>query len=97
MTPKSVLPNGLALNGAAARLKYGPYPKYHSLGIEWLGQTPAHWKIDRLKWSVWGCQNGVWGDEPDGENDVHCVRVADFKTESASTGTNYRRFGNAPP
>jgi type I restriction enzyme S subunit len=24
------------------------------------------------------CRNGLWGDEPDGENDLICVRVADF-------------------
>lgn len=24
------------------------------------------------------CQNGVWGDEPDGIHDIPCVRVADF-------------------
>lgn len=45
---------------------------------QWLTNAPAHWEIKRLKWSVTGCQNGVWGDEPDGENDVLCIRVADF-------------------
>jgi len=31
-----------------------------------------------MKWTVTGCQNGVWGDEPDGVNDLACIRVADF-------------------
>lgn len=54
------------------------YPTYKSTNIEWLGEVPAHWQADRLKWSVTMCRNGIWGDEPDGVNDVVCVRVADF-------------------
>ena len=46
--------------------------------VDWLGDVPAHWKVNRLKWSATGCINGVWGDEPDGVDDLLCVRVADF-------------------
>ncbi len=46
--------------------------------LAWVGNPPAHWKIDRLKWSVAGLFNGVWGEEPNGEEDIICVRVADF-------------------
>ncbi len=46
--------------------------------IEWVGKTPKHWSINKLKWSVKGCFNGVWGDEPNGVNDLIVVRVADF-------------------
>ncbi|MBB6578930.1 type I restriction enzyme S subunit [Comamonas odontotermitis] len=34
--------------------------------------------MKRLKWSISGIHNGIWGDEPDGENDIICIRVADF-------------------
>ena len=47
-------------------------------GVEWLGEVPSHWEVTRLKWSASRTVNGVWGDEPDGENDIPCVRVADF-------------------
>lgn len=41
--------------------------------------APAHWRTVRLKRTVTGCQNGTWGDEPQGgPDDVICVRVADF-------------------
>jgi len=40
--------------------------------------VPKEWEIKRLKWSVAEMFNGVWGDEPDGVNDIVCVRVADF-------------------
>ena len=54
------------------------YPKYKDSGVEWLGEIPAHWKVKRLKDTVRSCQTGIWGDDPVGENDVVCVRVADF-------------------
>ena len=58
--------------------KYRPYPVYKPSGIEWLGGIPAHWDVRRLKDTVASCVNGVWGEDPDGHNDVVCVRVADF-------------------
>ncbi len=32
----------------------------------------------RVKWCFESCKNGAWGDEPDGLNDVACIRAADF-------------------
>ncbi len=58
--------------------QFKPYPAYKDSGIEWLGKIPAGWEIRRLRSTVTSCQNGVWGDEPDGLHDVTCVRVADF-------------------
>ena len=55
-----------------------PYSEYRQSGIPWLGQVPCHWEVARLKWSSEDITNGVWGDEPDGENDISCIRVADF-------------------
>ena len=48
-------------------------------GVEWLGDIPARWEVRRLKATVSDVQTGVWGDDPDGsDNDVYCIRVADF-------------------
>lgn len=58
------------------------YPKYQKTGVEWLGDIPTEWTIKRLKWSVEGSFNGVWGDEPNGIDDVVCLRVADFNRDS---------------
>lgn len=44
----------------------------------WRGTPPPHWPLKRLKWSISGLHSGIWGDEPDGENDIICIRVADF-------------------
>jgi type I restriction enzyme S subunit len=41
--------------------------------------APTHWRTVRLHQTVTACQNGTWGGEPNGGNDdVICVRVADF-------------------
>ena len=52
--------------------------------------TPPHWRVNRLKWSMTGLINGTWGEEPNGVDDLICVRVADF---------DRTRFAvvNAPP
>ena len=63
---------------AARAVGLDPSPRLKPSGVEWLGDVPEHWEVARLKWSHEGAINGVWGDEPDGENDVACVRVADF-------------------
>ncbi len=63
-------------------MKHPQYAKYRESGVDWLGQVPAHWGVDRLKWSINGCFNGVWGDDPDEVNDLVCVRVADFDRDS---------------
>jgi type I restriction enzyme, S subunit len=54
------------------------YSEYKESGIKWLGKTPQHWTVRRLGSTITSCQNGVWGEEPDGFRDVVCVRVADF-------------------
>jgi type I restriction enzyme S subunit len=58
--------------------RFKPYPAYKDSGVEWLGKIPAHWEVKRLGSTLTSCQNGVWGDEPDGVHDIVCVRVADF-------------------
>lgn len=47
-------------------------------GVEWLGAVPSHWTVGRIGSSVAAAKNGVWGEEPNGGNDIRCVRVADF-------------------
>ena len=56
---------------------FRPYAERRDSGVEWLGQIPAHWEVRRLRATVAGCQNGVWGEE-DGLQKTICVRVADF-------------------
>ncbi|WP_163577543.1 restriction endonuclease subunit S [Halomonas faecis] len=60
-------------------MSFPKYPEYKDSGVEWLGEVPAHWDVERLKHSVDSCRNGIWGEEPAGDSsDLPCVRVADF-------------------
>ena len=68
-------------------MNIAPYPTYQPSGVEWLGNIPIAWSVKRLKWSVDGCFNGVWGDEPDGIDDVVCLRVADFNRDNYTIST----------
>ncbi|QOW21766.1 restriction endonuclease subunit S [Novilysobacter avium] len=55
------------------------YPAYRDSGVDWLGTVPSHWQVDRLKAAITSCKNGIWGEEPKGDDsDIDCVRVADF-------------------
>ena len=47
-------------------------------GVEWLGDVPEHWELRRLGASIAKAVTGIWGDDPDGIDDLPCVRVADF-------------------
>ena len=55
-----------------------PYPTHKPSGVGWLGDVPEHWEVRRLVTSAEGCINGIWGGEPNGRDDLPCVRVADF-------------------
>ncbi len=63
-------------------MSFSAYPEYSESSVPWLGRVPSHWSVHRLKHSVATCKNGIWGDDPQGDdNDIACVRVADFNRE----------------
>lgn len=55
-----------------------PYTNTKSSNIEWLGDVPEHWTVARVRCSVEAYFNGIWGDDPNGSDDLVCIRVADF-------------------
>ncbi|SHE58096.1 restriction endonuclease subunit S [Caloramator proteoclasticus] len=64
-------------------MRYKRYEKYKDSGIEWIGEVPEGWEIDKLKKSIVSLKNGIWGDEPQNdENDIYCIRVADFNRDN---------------
>lgn len=52
-------------------------------GVEWLGRVPSHWTTRQLKDFLLRNDGGVWGDDPEGENDVIVLR----STEQAADGS----------
>ena len=71
---------------ANARIDAKPYPSYKGSGVSWTGDVPEHWEIRRLGDSAERCINGTWGEEPDGVNDLACIRVADFDRKQWKVG-----------
>lgn len=74
--------------------------KMKNSGIEWVGDIPNHWKIERMKACIALREGGVWGEEETGDNDTICLRVADFDYDrfvfkntsiSALTKRHYRK------
>jgi type I restriction enzyme S subunit len=65
-------------------VKHRAYPKYKNSSIQWVGDIPDGWAIDRLKGSIKSCNNGIWGSDPTGDDDTICIRVADFNRDNLS-------------
>lgn len=78
--------------------QYKIYPKYKDSGIEWLGRVPQEWEKYRIKSIIQKHFNGVWGNEEKGDNnDVICIRVADFDRDGLSVSldnTTIRNISN---
>ena len=50
------------------------YPNYKISGVNWLPEIPSHWELSPLKRQVERNDSGVWGADPDGENDTTVLR-----------------------
>jgi len=74
-----------------------PYPEYKDSGVPWLGDIPEQWKVRRLRDSVEGCFTGIWGNEPDGINDLLCIRVADFDRHLLRVKLSKPTYRSIPP
>lgn len=56
-------------------------------GPSWAGRVPGPWSVLPLKRVIAGIQTGTWGTDADGgENDITCVRVADFDRPRLAVG-----------
>ena len=60
------------------------YEEYRDSGVMWLGSIPAHWELVRMKRVIVSRRGGAWGDDTrNNNNDVICMRVADFDFSKA--------------
>lgn len=63
-----------------------PNTKMKDSGIEWLGEIPEHWQKHKIKYLISKPIAGAWGTEPQNDdNDITCVRVADFNEYDIKT------------
>ncbi|MDY3799734.1 MAG: restriction endonuclease subunit S [Eggerthellaceae bacterium] len=40
------------------------YEAYKDSGVEWIGEIPAGWEVERLKYCLSVNSGGIWGDDP---------------------------------
>jgi len=74
-----------------------PYAEYKESGLPWLGQVPGHWEVRRLRASITECVNGIWGADPNGRDDLICVRVADFDRVNLRVSLRKKTVRAIPP
>jgi type I restriction enzyme S subunit len=65
--------------------EYQKYSEYKNPGVDWLGEIPKEWEVNKGKNLMAKIASGVWGEDAKGdENDFPCLRVADFKYDKLS-------------
>lgn len=72
------------------------YEDYVDSGVEWLGRVPSHWQITRLKNTINGCVNGLWGADPNGKDELVVVRVADFDEQKLNVSDEKLTYRSIP-
>ena len=73
------------------------YPEYKESSVKWIGEIPKDWEIKKIKYMQSNLIGGVWGNEPEGnENDIYCVRVADFNYVQLAISTYNLTLRNIP-
>lgn len=72
------------------------YELYKPAHLDWVQVIPDHWAVVRLKRTISGCVNGVWGSDPKGVDDIVCIRVADFNRQNFSVSTKKLTFRDIP-
>ncbi|MBU0998826.1 restriction endonuclease subunit S [Patescibacteria group bacterium] len=77
--------------------KYKTYSQYKPSGADWLGDIPDNWEAKRLRYFFDYHAGGVWGDEEKGDqNDLICLRVADFDFDHFGLSDNDLTTRNIP-
>lgn len=58
-----------------------PYPDYRDSAVEWLGEIPEHWEIQRLGRMGSFSKGGGGTKEDEVDNGIPCVRYGDLYTQ----------------
>ncbi len=75
--------------------RFRPYPAYKDSGIEWLGEIPAHWQVQRLKY-VATLNDEALPEATDPEFEMTYVDIASVDAVAGITSTEIVMFDKAP-
>jgi len=80
---------------------YKRYEEYKDSGIEWIGEIPEHWSVNKLGYLLEKNDGGVWGDDPK-ENGVIVLRSTEITldgrwntNEPAKRSLSNKEYNNA--
>ena len=71
------------------------YEKYKDSGVEWLGEVPEHWKINRLK-NLLSLNDETLNENTPGDYLIQYVEISDVKQELGIHNSTLMPFALAP-
>ena len=75
--------------------RFRPYSEYRNSGVEWLGEIPAHWKIERLKYLA-TLNDEALAESTDPNFEMAYVDIGNVDAVAGITGTDTIVFEKAP-
>jgi type I restriction enzyme S subunit len=76
-------------------MKFPPYPEYKRSGVEWLGDVPAHWTVQRLKYVV-SINDEALSETTDPNYEFHYVDIGSVDPIAGITKLDEMIFESAP-
>lgn len=77
------------------RRPFTSYSKYRDSGVEWLGEIPKHWEVQRLKYLA-TLNDEALSDSTDPNLEVSYVDISSVDSVAGITGTEVMAFEKAP-
>ena len=75
--------------------RFRPYPEYRDSGVEWLGEIPAHWDVERLKYLA-TLNDEALPESTDPSLEMNYVDIGGVDAVAGITGTEAVVFEKAP-
>ena len=79
----------------ARRRRFWPYPIYRDSGVEWLGDIPARWDVERLKYLA-TLNDETLGESTDPGLEMNYIDIGSVDAIDGITGTEPIVFEKAP-
>lgn len=76
-------------------MKLKPYPKTKPSGVEWLGDVPGNWEVNRLKYSV-SINDETLSEATSPDYEFEYVDIGSVNSTDGISGTEFVVFENAP-
>lgn len=76
-------------------MSFPKYPAYKDSGVEWLGEVPEHWEMQRLKF-IASINDDVLPEDTDSDFEFQYVDISSVNAEQGIIHCDSQRFGGSP-